>query len=147
MYKGNSRPQPSQAASWRIFAPSVLVCLMLLMLGCVTPATPEQVMTLTADDNGASIMLPVGATVQVVLESNPTTGYNWRLAQSDPAVLKLEQQGYQPSAPVRAGSGGENHWSFSALAPGTTTLQLEYVRSWEKTAPTRTFSATITVPR
>jgi inhibitor of cysteine peptidase len=117
----------------------------LLLPGCVTEAQPEHAMILGQADNGASIMLPTGATMQVILPANPTTGYNWRISACDEKILKLVQQRFEPSTPARAGSGGQATWSFRAVAAGSADLLLEYVRSWEKTEPVQRFQATITV--
>lgn len=81
------------------------------------------------------VSLRVGQQLDVTLESNPTTGYDW-LIDAAPDAAVIEQAGepsYQP-APVASnvvGSGGTTTFRFDARAAGTTTVVLRYKRSWE----------------
>jgi len=71
----------------------------------------------------------------VVLPSNPTTGYQWSIKHYDNAFLKLINSQYIAKQPKLIGSGGETHFSFS-WAQGvkhlkSTTMVFRYARSWE----------------
>lgn len=44
-----------------------------------------------------------------------------------------------------AGRGGTEVWRFEAVAPGTTTLQLAYLRSWEPESPEGSFTLRVRV--
>ena len=89
----------------------------------------------------------VGEEFTITLDSNPTTGYSWKLSDSFPkGIIKLLGSEYQPPVTRRKGAGGKEIWRFKTLAVGKTTITLEYLRPWEKDKPpaaTKTFSITV----
>lgn len=85
--------------------------------------------------NNGSMEVSVGATVELTLKANPTTGYEWRITSSGEPVLKQEGEPvYRPDSydPEITGSGGEYTWSFKVAAAGQTKLKLVYNRPWEE---------------
>lgn len=79
------------------------------------------------------IEVPVGKTFNVTLDSNPTTGYRWQLAKPlDEAILKLVGSEYKKPATKLVGAGGKEVWVFKAVAKGQASIQMKYVRPWEK---------------
>lgn len=75
-----------------------------------------------------------GKEFTVRLNSNRTTGYQWHLSSAiDERVVKLAKTEYRPFDTGLAGSGGEEIWTFLAVARGETEITMEYVRPWEKT--------------
>jgi inhibitor of cysteine peptidase len=112
--------------------------------------TPPAEVRLTETDDGASVDLAVGGTLVVALASNPSTGYAWVV--EEPVPDQLEQEGpavyEEPEAtdePV-VGAPGTETFTFTAVAAGSATLRLAYVRSWEEgVAPEETFTATLAV--
>jgi uncharacterized lipoprotein YbaY/predicted secreted protein/heat shock protein HslJ len=109
-------------------------------------APPPADVTLTNSDNGASVGLKAGQTLAVRLDSNPTTGYSWQVAEVDGAVLKQqgEPQFFRPAdAPL--GAGGVQVFRFVATA-GQTRLTLVYRRPFEPNVPPAdTFSVQVAV--
>ena len=100
------------------------------------------------ENNGSTVTLEVGQTLILTLESNPTTGYSWELAEFDEAVLKLVSYDYVPDEhpPGMVGVGGKDIWYFQAQSQGSTTLHLEYVYSWEEgVEPVKTFTVQVVV--
>lgn len=99
------------------------------------------------DDSGKTITLAVGEQIQVTLESNPTTGYQWELDEIDLSVIK--QQGevsYKATHNVYVvGSGGDETFIFEAVGAGETTLTLIYHQPWEEAEPVDTFFITVVV--
>jgi predicted secreted protein len=109
------------------------------------PAAPEpvrsgQTLIVTARDNGSSLILRQGETLQVVLSGNAGTGYGWDLEHHDPSRIKpLGMESRQtPGPPLPDGrslplAGGQQQISFlfRMLRPGRSTLQLRYWRPWE----------------
>lgn len=73
----------------------------------------------------------------VTIESNPTTGYRWQLAKPlDEKVVKLVASRYDsPGRNGLVGTGGREAWTFKATGKGKTTIEMKYVRSWEKNQP------------
>jgi inhibitor of cysteine peptidase len=94
----------------------------------------------TAQDNGSSLILRPGETLQVVLGGNAGTGYGWDLEHHDPS--RIEPLGMEslsaPGPPLPDGrslplAGGPQQISFlfRMLRPGRSSLQLRYWRPWE----------------
>ena len=103
---------------------------------------------LTADDDGTTVTIAVSGRLTVNLASNPTTGFEWELAELDAAIVENTDQRYvpTPTLPGIAGSGGTEVWEFTGVAEGTTTLRLDYRRPWEtEEDPADTFEVTVTV--
>lgn len=74
-----------------------------------------------------------GEQFSVVLESNPTTGYQWS-AQYDKEIIKLIDDKYEPLNKNQqiVGAPGKQMFVFKALKKGKTELKFEYARTWEK---------------
>ncbi len=74
-----------------------------------------------------------GTTFQVVVKSNPTTGYSWRLgAKPDKRLVVLDNSRYVAPKTTLVGAGGQEIWVFKTLRSGKTQIVLEYARPWEK---------------
>jgi len=112
-------------------------------------ATAAKKIELGDNDNGGTIHVRPGDTVQIKLRSNPTTGYSWALTDKlDEKVLKPNGNEYKvndhPEGMV--GVGGNDTWTFQALAAGKTEIVLGYARPWEKDKePAKTFKTTVMV--
>ena len=78
----------------------------------------------------------VGREFVIALESNPTTGYGWRLAAGfDKKMLEVLEIRHNAARTDLVGAGGKDLWTFKGLEAGSGTISLEYVRSWEKDVP------------
>ncbi len=103
-----------------------------------------------ASYSGKEVTVAVGDSLIVTLESNPSTGFSWALADnSDERVLQQVDHEFVPpettGTPV-PGQGGEEVWTFRALKEGTSTISMEYIRPWEEDAePAETFGLTVVV--
>ena len=113
-------------------------------------ATEKKTHELGKDDNGKAVKVNVGDTIRVKLKANRTTGYSWALAESklDAKILKSDGNEYKvdehPAGMV--GVGGNDVWTFTALAPGKTEIALGYARPWEKDKePVESFKLTVEV--
>jgi inhibitor of cysteine peptidase len=124
---------------------STLLVSVLLFTAC--GAAPEP-LALGVEANGTQVELKVGQQLVITLESNPTTGYGWHVAQIDEGVLtQVGEVEYNPSSSDEqlVGSGGTETLTFEAVAAGTTTLTLGYDRIWETVPPEQTFTLTIVI--
>ena len=132
---------------------SMVVTLLALSADDISRASPDgdvgQV-EIDASYNGQEVEIDVGKLLVITLESNPTTGFGWELAEPiDENLLTLVESGYEPGADAETGlvgAGGTEVWSFETLATGGTTITMEYSRPWdggEKAA--ETFEVTVTV--
>jgi inhibitor of cysteine peptidase len=68
-----------------------------------------------------------GNEFKLIIESNPSTGYHWELAEElDESVVKFVSREYRAEEPVMPGSGGVDVWVFEAVAAGETQITLGY---------------------
>lgn len=114
------------------------------------PAESSVDKTLTNSDNNSNTTLKVGDTLTVVLNSNPSTGYSWKVSAVDEKVLQPvgEPQFSLGSKTPVPGAGGTQTFTFNAAGKGKTTLTLIYVRPWETNVtptPNDQFSVNVTV--
>lgn len=136
-----------------------LVMAALALGGCreKTPDAPlvvePAVVYAGAGMDGHEAVLPVGKTLRVELETIPTAGYVWQVT-GQPDMLALTDEATRPTDPEvqnQPGFTGGSHYmafDFTAVTPGTGTLELTEGRPWELEAgepPEGTFSLTITV--
>ena len=97
-----------------------------------------------------NVELAPATSLQVILESNGSTGYAWdEAAISNTAVIVQASRGSLPPATqngqMLVGAAGKTVWVFDAKAAGTATIKMGYSRPWaggEKNA----FTLTINVP-
>ena len=77
-----------------------------------------------------------GKTFTLTLDSNPTTGYRWQLANPvDEKHVKLISSEYHRPNTQLIGAGGKETWNFKAVAEGNTGIHLKYIRPWETNVP------------
>jgi len=134
------RSVPSNSRS-RLLRITLLTGLVAFVASCTKPVY------LTGTDDSRTVTLTKGQRVTISLEANPTTGYQWELAECDSSILAPQgEPKYTAPRTPPIGSGGQESWRFRAMAKGKTELRLVYRRSWEdKSEPGRTFAATVVV--
>ena len=95
----------------------------------------------------STIETAVGRNIVIALESNPTTGYVWRVAgRVDQAIVGLISSDYEPSPSTTVlGVSGHQRWTFRAVGRGTTTIRFDYARPWELTSPAKSTTFTLVV--
>lgn len=92
-----------------------------------------------------------GERFTIALESAGSAGQRWYLdpPAPDPGVVRIVGSQYRPPAELLG--GGEEIWTFDAVAPGTTTLVFSYRRPWAShgTPPARRerFAVRVRAPR
>ena len=97
--------------------------------------------TITDADKGGTVHLKAGETLELRLNSNPTTGFMWYLKKESTRLLKLTGQSEtkppEPGAgqPTMVGQPIVQVFDFLARQPGDGVLLLHYVRSWEAPSP------------
>jgi inhibitor of cysteine peptidase len=108
----------------------VLAALVLALSGCEIDGVKEYT------DPGAPIEVEKGEEFAIVLESNPTTGYQWKLAEPlDEEILILVKTEFEEPDEELLGAPGEEKWTFKAENLGETEITMAYVRPWEEEAP------------
>lgn len=96
-------------------------------------------MVVQASSNSISIHVDKNTNSFIVnLDANPTTGYQWAIVDYDKDLLTLASSVYQQSKPKLIGSGGHMVFTFDINQqlerPKSTTINLKYVRPWERNA-------------
>ncbi|MEG0146117.1 MAG: protease inhibitor I42 family protein [Clostridia bacterium] len=66
----------------------------------------------------------------MMLDGNPSTGFEWTCSVADDAVVCLCSDAYEASSDA-PGSGGLYTFVFEAVAPGETSVAFHYARAWE----------------
>lgn len=121
------------------------VLAVLAVAGCSSSSGSDNVVYTSS----ASIALKPGQQATIKLEANATTGYEWTITeQPDTKVAKVTSNKYESktSASGMVGVGGTQVLVIQGVAKGTTTLKLEYKRSFEADQPpanTATFPITV----
>lgn len=93
-----------------------------------------------------AIEAEVGHEFAITLQSNPTTGHRWQLAESLDECLELVNSEYKGPEAELVGAGGEEVWTFRGVCQGEAVVTLHYVRPWEQgiaPAETQTFTVII----
>lgn len=82
-------------------------------------------------ENNTSVTALKDSLFIVILEENPTTGYQWNVSHTD--GLNITADSYIPSNPGLPGSGGVHVWSVKATCDGYQAFNAVYGRTWENT--------------
>lgn len=83
----------------------------------------------TFSDPSQPVVVEVGQLFAVELESNATTGYQWRIVEAaDPGVVAALDSAYLAPDTTLIGAPGRQVFDFRAVAAGTTVMTLRYQR-------------------
>ena len=109
----------------------VLLFLTSLLVGCAAPteaptANPAAGSTRPAlTDPADPIEVQAGETFNIVIDSNPSTGYHWDFTgELDGTVVEFVSSNYTADEPVAPGSGGVDVWTFKAVSAGEAQITL-----------------------
>jgi inhibitor of cysteine peptidase len=94
-------------------------------------AASAAVVTAGASDNGGSIKLKKGDTLELTLPTNASTGYDWTVLPDSTPLLKLQSHTSKRSSGGQLGAPGMATYRFAATAKGTGDLTMQYSRAWE----------------
>jgi len=110
---------------------------------------PAESVEVNEDNNGGQFELERGQILVVTLESNPSTGYKWELAEQSKSILlqlgEVEFKSSDTGDPPTVGAGGWEIFRFRAVSTGQMPLLFFYHRSWEDAEFLNTFSIQVTV--
>ena len=115
------------------FAVTLLLVAQLCVFGAAVAGPIAGRVEIRQGDAGTMVPLSVGQQLSVTLPVVSGTGYEWTPARG--AFLPLTFLGGSMAPAKMVGGGTEQTLIFAANAPGTGTLELDYVRPWLKTAP------------
>lgn len=126
----------------------VVVTLLTALGGCAFASLSSNVKLGKADE-GKTFDLAKGDVLEITLEGNPTTGYNWtQVSGNDKVLMPVGTYTYKqnPAAAEMVGVGGKFTFNFKAIGVGATHLKFSYQRPWEKNVPPiQTFEMNINV--
>jgi inhibitor of cysteine peptidase len=127
----------------------LLLIAILLLTGCGTSSsTPTPTLPPTAEtpnplpepsDPTQLITVKTGETFNIILPSNSSTGYRWKIIpELDENIVQFVGQDSIAQQPVMPGSGGVDVWTFRAVAAGDTKITLGYYPPSNATTPDET---------
>jgi inhibitor of cysteine peptidase len=112
----------------------------------IVPAAFADDPQLSQDVAEETIEAQFNKTFKIIVDSNPSTGYTWK-SIFDKKMLKLERSVYMRPERQIPGKGGKQTYVFRPIKAGTTTIELQYARKWEKhPAKTKKYSVTVQAP-
>jgi inhibitor of cysteine peptidase len=106
--------------------------------------TIEGKLALAETNSGTNVVLSAGTLLEVTLDANPSTGYQWVILPGmENVVRQLGQATYVSTSPG-VGGGGKMTFLFECVGAGQTMLKLIYSRFGSTTGePVKTFAVTV----
>lgn len=116
--------------------PSTTLALLLGLAAC-QGQPPQATPTTVQAQADAANTLEVGQILEVALEGNAGTGYQWQVVESGrPQLAAIAPSAdTATAAPARPGGPVLQRLRFRAQQPGRALLRLEYRRPWERGEP------------
>jgi inhibitor of cysteine peptidase len=114
--------------------------LLVLITMLVASRASASMVFVSQDDNGSEFTLERGDALEISLPATSGTGYTW---QAQPVAGGIVTQVGDPEFKrdsAMPGASGHQIFHFARGAVGSGTLELRYIRPWEKnTAPAKVF--------
>jgi inhibitor of cysteine peptidase len=142
------RPQFAAAGTrFTLFVMAAILCASLISCSRSSNSMPAGTTNVTDADNEHAVILAVGDTLVVSLAATPGTGFGWKVMELDGKMLRaVGTPEVIPNAHPMPGAPATQVFHFQAVGAGSTGLELDYVRPWEKSAaPAHTFHLGVTV--
>jgi predicted secreted protein len=121
----------------RIRGSQLILFLIALLLASRASAS---VVFISQEDNGREFTLDRGDALEISLPATSGTGYTW---QAEPVAGGFVEQVGEPAFALDSampGASGHQIFHFGIEASGTGTLEIHYLRPWEKGAkPAKVF--------
>ena len=87
------------------------------------------------------IEVEIGQQFNIILQSNPTTGFGWQPAKPlNASIVKFIDSEFTTLAtkfPPPPGAGGIEVWTFEGMGIGTIEISMQYLRPWEDAPPVK----------
>lgn len=102
------------------------------------------------DSSKAIVVKKTSPSFDIILQSNPTTGFTWSLKNYDSQIIKPVANKYFPPKNGLIGSAGYDKWTFMVkpggfVVPQTTSITLIYARPWDQQSAQATNFKVVTV--
>lgn len=123
-------------------AAALVACVFLM---CAVIPVQRAIVKFGENDNNRSVRLRVDRKIEIDLEGNPTTGFEWVKTSGSRKIIRRNGVAeYTPDSKA-IGSGGTTRFYFKIVGRGRTKLMLSYKRPWESgVPPVKTFTLRIT---
>ena len=119
---------------------SHLLFLLVAIAFSMPRSASASVVSISQDDNGREFALDRGDALEISLPATSGTGYTW---QAEPVAGGFVEQVGEPAFALDSampGASGHQIFHFGIEASGTGTLEIHYLRPWEKGAkPAKVF--------
>ncbi len=125
----------------------VSLCMTIVLAACAGKAAEPETEDLVFSDVAKNLEAVAGNEFKIVIPSNPSTGYHWKLGDElDESIVEFVSKDYSPPTSLVPGSGGQDVWLFKAMNPGETHITLWYYSpSNELAEPQQKVTFTVTV--
>jgi inhibitor of cysteine peptidase len=124
-----------------------LLAALAILLAASASTLADKLIDVSDPDDGGSVQMSPGDTLRVRLHATPGTGYSWTVGKVDAAALaESAPRKFVPPPQQIPGAEGHDVFEFRAARSGRTSLELRYLRPWEKnTPPARIFHINVNV--
>jgi len=103
------------------------------------------VVRVTEAEAGTLVNMPLGTTLEVLLECNASTGYSWQVTQMDEKILKRGEDTTRADSALE-GAPAICVFRFHSIEKGTSVVKLGYKRWWDQNAKVeKTFEVAVNV--
>ena len=124
--------------SWALVLCTLLVCVGVgaVSSGCTNSAefrgsSGMSEIVIVQSDQGKTFEINQGNVIQICLEENQSTGYQWEIDALDEQVVAFQDSDYSRVPGTGIGGGGVQTFTFKAQSPGTVKIRLKLRRAWE----------------
>jgi len=101
--------------------------------------------TVEEGDNGQTIEVAIGDTVEVRLPETASTGFRWHVVSSGDPVCAIAADTRVPPGSAKPGAPGVHQWRLEARKAGDGEFKLAYRRFWESGDAGREFTIRVRV--
>jgi predicted secreted protein len=109
-----------------------LLAFLVILLDPVTLPAGSEVTVLQMKDSGREIQVKAGSLIELSLEEQAGTGYQWDFRRLDGRHFELVKTATRPlTGNNRVGGPLLKTWRLKAKTPGNSQLALDYFRVWE----------------
>ncbi len=99
---------------------------------------------ISAADNGTTVTIRTGDSLRLSLKDYGDGGYSWSITGRNAAQLALASNDHINGS-GGLGDFGSDLWVFTALQPGTSSLELVCARSWNQSDVCATFNINVVI--
>lgn len=108
------------------------------------PTTNAITKAISAADSGTTVTIRAGDSLRLTLQDYGDGGYSWNITGRDATRLALTSSDHVNGS-GRIGDFGSNLWLFTALQPGTSSLEMVCARPWNQSDVCATFTINVVI--